>query len=541
MALYRWIPRRLAVVVLAATASSAFAHETLYDEGGYKLVVSVEAGLGGYAAGNVDFGAGNVNTLAPSSGPFAPSQRRTDREWFEGFVKPFAEIETPFFDFGHTYGLVSALGALTRGSGDPLSSLAPQGARSTTSNNPQHLELEDLVIGWHSGDLLIDSLGEDAIEISAGRQSLVLGDGFLVGSGVVNGFGRAALVLQPRTSFDDAAILKFNAAPVRVQLFNLATRTDQDLMRGFDQPKTEFAGFDLALFKPGETAPSRKAAGEKQAPQAAKATAETREKPEVPDIWSAGINFLHLYEADSTPGTFSFPPGAAAPTLSINGNRNGLNVYSGYLQGSFFEIDRNLLFYSQFVLERNDAVNRRVSADAWYVEPGYRFSELPWVPQINLRYVHFSGDPNPTDRVKQSYDPLFFASGDRGFGSWTLGEIFGGFISPNSNLNVKMVNLKLSPLPDVLDIGAIYYSFDFDQVRQFNDPRITASHAADELDVYAEWTLSDQFTLTGLFGFAVPGAGLKQAAQAFIADNGAGSHGVGRTMTLAELLLQFKY
>jgi hypothetical protein len=44
---------------------------------------------------------------------------------------------------------------------------------------------------------------------------------------------------------------------------------------------------------------------------------------------------------------------------------------------------------------------------AWYVEPGYKFSTLPWAPQLNLRYARFSGDPDPNDRLKQSYDPLF--------------------------------------------------------------------------------------------------------------------------------------
>ncbi len=527
--------------MLAAAASPAGADETVYDQDGTKLVVGIHAALGGFTAGNVDFGAGNVNSRAPLEGPFAPSQRRTDRQWLEGFVRPFAEIETPFFDFGHAYGLVSVDGALTRGTGDALSSLAPQGGRSTTSDHPQDAELEDLAIGWHSGKLLNDSLGEDAVEISAGRQSLVLGDAFLVGSGEVNGFARAGFTLQPHTSFDHAAILKINTEPVRVKLFNLETRTDQDLLRGFDQPKTQFAGFDLTLFKPGESALSRKVAGEKEATQAAQESTATREKKEVPDIWSAGINFIHVYDADSTPGTFSFPPGEASPTLSINGNRNGLNVYSGYVRGSFFDIDPDILFYSQFVLERNAAADRRVSADAWYVEPGYKFSNLPWTPQINLRYAHFSGDPNPNDRLKQSYDPLFVATGDRGFGSWTQGEIFGQFISPNSNLNVKMANLKLSPLPEVLDVGALYYSFDFDQVSQFNKPGITAHHAADELDLYAEWSVNDRLTLTGVFGFVVPGAGLKQAAQAFIAENGPAGRATGRTMTLAELILQIKY
>jgi hypothetical protein len=66
-----------------------------------------------------------------------------------------------------------------------------------------------------------------------------------------------------------------------------------------------------------------------------------------------------------------------------------------------------------------------------------------------LKRAHFSGDPNPQDRLKQTYDPLFTTGGDRGFGSWFLGEIFGQYISPNSNLNVAMAHLKFSPLDTV--------------------------------------------------------------------------------------------
>jgi len=537
----RWGPSLFAVLVLAAAAGPARADETVYNQDGYKLVVGLHTGFGGYAASNVDFGAGNVNSRAPLGGPFGPSQRRTDRQWFEGFARPFAEVETPFFGFGHAYGLISVDGALTRGSGDALSSLASQGARSSTSNSPAHAELEDLAVGWHSGELLVGSLGDDAVDISVGQQSFQLGDAFLIGTGVVNGFGRAAAALTPHTSFDRTVILKLNSEPVRLQVFNLETRTDQTLMNGFDQPETEFAGFELGLFKAGDSAPGRKSAGEREATQAAQESTAAREKKEVPDLWSAGFDFLHVYNADSTPGTLSFPAGEPSPTLSVNGNRNGLNVFSGYLHGSFFEVNPDILLHSQFVLERNDAVNRRVSADAWYVEPGYKFSTLPWTPQLNLRYAHFSGDPNPDDRIKQSYDPLFVTGGDRGFGSWTQGEIFGQWISPNSNLNVKMANFKLSPLPELLDIGAIYYSFDFDKVAQFNDPRITARHAADEVDLYAKWSPNDWLGLTGVFGFAVPGAGLKQEAQAFIADNGPASRSVGHTMTLAELILEIKY
>jgi hypothetical protein len=131
------------------------------------------------------------------------------------------------------------------------------------------------VVGWHSGNLFADSLGEDAIELSGGRQSFVLGDAFLLGAGVVNGFGRAAFYLQPRASFDNAAILKLNFSPVRARLFNLENRVDQNLLQGFDQPKTQLFGLDVALFEAGETEAKPKAAGEKQAPTAALAIQTT--------------------------------------------------------------------------------------------------------------------------------------------------------------------------------------------------------------------------------------------------------------------------
>ena len=402
--------------VAALGIGTAQGHQMLYDRDGYRLAVGIEAGLGGFLVGNVDTGAGNINTEAPLEGPFPPAVRRVTRNWLEGFGKPFAELETPFFDFGHSYALVSMVGGLTRGNGDALSSLAPQAARSTTSNGPQHAALEDAVIGWHSGNLFADSLGEDAVELSGGRQSFVLGDAFLIGSGVANGFRRAALYLQPRASFDNVALLKLDLSPVRARLFNLENRVNQDLMQGFDQPKSQFFGLDVALFETSGAEPSPPTAGEKQAQKAALAMQATRVKKDVPDLWTAGFEFFHFYDADSTPETFSFPPEAPSPALSFFGNRKGLNVYSGYLAGSFLKLDPDVLLYSQFALERNDAINRQVKAAAWYVEPGYRFSMLPWTPQLNLRYAHFSGDPNPNDRQKQSYDPLFNTGGSRGFG-----------------------------------------------------------------------------------------------------------------------------
>src|SRR5438067_37283 len=189
--------------------------------------------------------------------------------------------------------------------------------------------------------------------------------GFLVGSvdtGVANGFGRAALYLQPRASFDNVALFKLNLSPVRARLFNLENRVNQDLMQGFDQPKSQFFGLDIAFFEASEAEPGPNRPGEKQAPKAALAVQTTRVKKDVPDLWTAGFEFFHFYDADSTPETFSFRPAESSPALSIFGNRKGLNVYSGYLAGSLFEFDRNVMLYSQFSLERKDAVDRQVPA-----------------------------------------------------------------------------------------------------------------------------------------------------------------------------------
>jgi hypothetical protein len=213
-----------AALALAAAADAASAGEVLYERGGTKVAVSIEASFGGFAVENTDFGAGNVDANAPVNGPFGPSVRHARRQWVEGYLNPSLQFEAPFFGFGHSYGLFSVVGSASRGSGDATI------GRSTFAGGVQHAEVDDAVIGWRSGDLFAPNLGHNAVEISGGRQSVVIGDAFLVGSGVVNGFRRAGLYLKPLSAFDDVVWARLNAEPVRIQFFNLETRVDQRLM-----------------------------------------------------------------------------------------------------------------------------------------------------------------------------------------------------------------------------------------------------------------------------------------------------------------------
>jgi hypothetical protein len=51
--------------VLVMGIGTAQAHQMLYDQDGYRMAVGIEAGLGGFAVGNVDTDAGNINPHSP--------------------------------------------------------------------------------------------------------------------------------------------------------------------------------------------------------------------------------------------------------------------------------------------------------------------------------------------------------------------------------------------------------------------------------------------------------------------------------------------
>jgi hypothetical protein len=505
----------LAAAMLAA-AAEARADETLYDEDGTKVTGAFTGVVGVFGVGNVDFGAGDFNS------PTTSTVRNTERVWVESSVKPSIAAETPLWSYGTGYSLFSFVAQGTRGSGDAVSSLPQYALRSTTGNQPTHIDLEDAVVGWRSGDTFKDTLGADALDVSYGNQDFLVGDGLVIGAGIYNAFGRGAFYTSLATNFERTAIVKLNpdGVPVRANLFKLEDRVDQDLLQGFDQSKAKLAGFNAEWFKAGE-----KKEGDTTTP---------------PDLWTLGVLYFNIYDADSTPVTFSFSPTSTASSLSQSANREGLNVFSFRAAGSFLEFDRDILFYGEYVGEQNGNANRRVDADAWYVEPGYKFSDVAWTPQFAFRYAHFSGESDPNGRVKHSYDSLFYTAGPRGYGSWYLGEIYGWYLGTPSNIDVVMASANVSPL-DTLTTGVIFYDFRFDQTAQFNNPSITNDHALDEVDLYATWTPQKWLTISSVLGFGIPGEGFKQAAASFVATNGPAGRSVGSTIVLGELIATVKF
>jgi hypothetical protein len=90
---------------------------------------------------------------------------------------------------GVVYGGASAIGSLTVGNGD---------VGGFTDGGDKQVDVEDLYAGWRSGTLLKDSLGEDGLDLSLGRQKFHVGDGFLIWDGNFDTGGEGAYWLSPR-------------------------------------------------------------------------------------------------------------------------------------------------------------------------------------------------------------------------------------------------------------------------------------------------------------------------------------------------------
>ena len=473
---------------LSLNAGGASADMNIYSGGGFTLDAALTLGAGTFR------GDGTRISANPS--------------WLEFYAEP--ELRFSYYNtgLGEFYANIGGIGAATLGDGDANLS-------STTSGNPASVAFENANVGWRSGRLFGD-LNTDVLDIGIGRQAFVVGDGFLIGDGTFDAGRRADYYIGPRVAFDGIGVVRVNTEPVRGDLFVLRTSTDQHVTRGLDQPQTDFAGGNLEWFesKKGEDG---------------RAKYDSR-------LRYAGIMGMHVYRADNN-DCFSIMNCSDGPAgITGNANRDGLNVVSARVGGSLIPMAEDFTFYGEYAFQWNDEVGRRTRANAWYVEPGWTFSNLKYTPRIFYRYSHFSGDSDPDDNTKRSFDPLFYSSG-RGYGTWFLGEIAGQYFLFNSNDDVHQVGVSVNPL-DELKLSAFYYRFSYAEPKQLG---IEASHAMDEVDVVAEWTVNDRLSVQGVIGAARPGIGAKQ----FLSGATAGLDGAptdfDRTWTLFEATATYKF
>ncbi|WP_420390169.1 alginate export family protein [Marinobacter sp.] len=318
-------------------------------------------------------------------------------------------------------------------------------AAGFTTGDESDADIENAYLGWRNA--------RGTLDVSVGRQGFQLGDGFLIaGDAISLGEGLdplgvdvdrgGAYYLAGRKSFSNTAIVNYDPdGPLRGDLFWLQS----------DNPyhqDTELAGINLEMVDDSKG--------------------------------TLGLSYLNVLDVDR------------GADLALWDQRDGMDVISLRGQGSLGVEDLFLSF--EYVDQSGGDTAVENDAYAWYVEAGWTFSNQPWSPGVNVRYAEFSGDEANTGD-NEAFDPLFFGF-TRGFGTWYQGEVASNYAGPaNSGNEVQRVEFTLAPRAD-LQLAAQYWDFS------------ARDDAADldgqEIDVYALWSINDQFIFSPLIGWYKP-------------------------------------
>lgn len=186
------LPVTLALVIGCALEGAPLQAYELYNQDGSVLNADVEAL---FAA-----------MRSSESYDLVGNRDKGDSSWREGYVK-YGLSGSQALPAGTFYGAFNLLSSASWGDGD---------AAGLSDGSERRTAVEDSYLGWRSGSSLA-WLGEDGLDISAGRQVVTLGDGFLIQGDPVN-FGNVdlgadfnrggAYYLAARKAYDKTAVLR---------------------------------------------------------------------------------------------------------------------------------------------------------------------------------------------------------------------------------------------------------------------------------------------------------------------------------------------
>lgn len=184
-----------------------------------------------------------------------------------------------------------------------------------------------------------------------------------------------------------------------------------------------------------------------------------------------GAAYLHTYNSDIA-------------------TREGMDIYNLRAKGQPLASVPGLALGGQWVHETNQ--EQDIDETGWYLQATYTFHDTPWRPQVLYRRAEFS----------ERYDTLFYDFAG-GWGNWFMGEIVGEYMLFNSNLDIDMLKASIKPRED-LETGLIGYRFRYhDRDAAGADDRDFAR----ELNLYADWTVTERFFVSAIYAVAFPGEG----------------------------------
>jgi len=347
--------------------------------------------------------------------------------WQEGVAEYGAEFVWNVSAEGATLaGRISGMSTATFGDGD---------AAGFTNGTERKNDIEDAWLRWRSGNSFA-WLGENGLEISAGRQAIGVGDGFLLYGDLVS-FGKGSLYpgiknrggayyLAGRSAFANTAVISLGGNEgMRADLMWI--KSDNDI-----QDKVEMLVANAEYVMPEAT---------------------------------IGVTYLHGLEADSG-------------VKGMDSVKDGMDIYSLRAQGNAGVED--LFLSAEYVYQ--DFAGVSGSENAWYVEGGWSFSQHWGQPTVHYRHSRFS----------PGYDPLFYGF-SRGFGTWYQGEVAANYAGPlSTNTSIDHVNVMLTPQESVA-VGVMLFNY---RDNRKQAPRLDGQEA----NVFVDWAASPYLNVIPLLG-----------------------------------------
>jgi hypothetical protein len=429
------LARWLFPLLLFVTPSAAHAQDTAgpakTEERAIGLPSKVEWKFN-FDAGWGVFGFGNSLYQDPKEGV----RQNYGDNWMEGYLKPAISGSYKLQSSSEFYGKLSGVGERTYATPPALV------GRDQSSFLP-----EDAYLGWRSGKAL-DGLGENAVDISFGREQYTIGHGFLLWDGAAEGGSRGGYWSNARKAFAVAAIAKFKPGHHTLESFYL---------KKDDLPEHD---------------------------------TDTR-------IWGANYEY-RIGDTTTLGATYMKWWSKTIP------QRDHLDVYNARAYTAPFPSIKDLSFDVEWAAERNHDV---LHSDAWAAQATYELSTVNWKPKLTYRYAWFEGDKPSTTR-NENFDPLYLGFYD--WGTWWQGEIAGEYFLSNSNLRSHQARVHLAP-SDSITGGVILYKFLADQPATYGQG-VTDRNIAIEADVYVDWKINKQFTASFVGAFADPQTAVQQAS-----------------------------
>ncbi len=388
--------------------------------------------------------------------------------WYELGFEPSLDTQISLGEKGTIRGRLSGVWTTTQLGTDAAGSTLNE---SSETNTPSKLTLEDFYVGWNSGQLFADTLGEGAVDVSIGAQQYTAGPSGPTGDGLGHGLlfyqagndgkTRGGLWLGMRAAFQMTAIARLQTGGFDGEAVFL--RSDE-----LGNLNTEVVGTNLGY--------------------------------DLADCFEGlGLEFARVRAA------------YYRILDSDDARRDGLNVALLGLDVKPVPALEGLRLTGEYVYEKNGSEN-----DSWaaWGELGYDFQDVPWKPYVSYRYAFFSGDDG--SGTNNNFDSLFWGFSDWNY--WYIGEISGEYLSSNSNLQSHITRIRTSPTDELtLHFFHIYQRLDNLQApgsgltpRPPLDPRdgtFTSKDLWHEIDFIADYRFNHHLVVSAVAAYLFPLSG----------------------------------